>query len=146
MKGKYLLRRLGGFILAAFLLSGIAIMSSSTAQAQVRGRGRIGIVRPYRVYRPFYHRNWFGSPFGYDPYDRYDYYYSQYVFRDGEAAVNQGYKDGYKTGEKDGRKAKSYSPERSHYFHDAGFGNFGEAYRSGFSRGYRDGYGAGRAG
>jgi len=126
MKGKYLLRRLGGFILAAFLLSGIAIMSSSTAQAQVRGRGRTVIVRPYRVYRPFYNRNWFGSPFGYDPYDRFG-YYSQYVFRDGEAAVNQGYKDGYKTGEKDGRKAKSYSAERSHYFHDAGFGNFGEA-------------------
>ena len=145
MKGKYLLPRLGGFILAAFLLSGIAIISSSTAQAQGRGRGRIVIVRPYRVYRSFYHRDWFGSPFGYDPYNRYG-YYSQYVFGNGETAVNQGYKDGYKTGEKDGRKAKSYSPERSHYFHDAGFGNFGEAYRNGFSRGYRDGYGAGRNG
>jgi hypothetical protein len=27
-----------------------------------------------------------------------------------------------KTGDKDGRKGKSYDPERSHYFHDAGFG------------------------
>ena len=27
------------------------------------------------------------------------------------------------------------------HFHDAGFGNFAEAYRSGFSHGYRDGYG-----
>ena len=40
----------------------------------------------------------------------------------------------------------SYDPARSHYFHDAGFGNFAEAFRSGFSNGYRDGYGGGRIG
>ncbi len=74
--------------------------------------------------------------------------YSQYVFEDGDRAVNQGYKDGYKTGEKDGQKNKSYDPQRSHYYHDSGFGNFAEVYRSGFSRGYEDGYrvGNGRAG
>jgi branched-subunit amino acid permease len=34
----------------------------------------------------------------------------------------------------------------AHYFHDASFGNFAEAYRSGFSNGYRDGYGGGGIG
>jgi hypothetical protein len=132
-----LLRRIGGFILAAFFLSGIAFTSSITAQAQRRGGRRVIIVRPY--HRPFF-RSRFGYPYGYgyEPFA-----YSQYVFGNGDAAVNQGYHDGEKTGREDGRKAKSYSPERSHYFHDSGFGNFAEAYRSGFSRGYRDGYSAG---
>lgn len=137
MKNKYL-RRFGGLILAAFLVSGIAIMGGSTAEAQ--GRRRVIIVRPYRFYRP-YNPWWYGYPYGYG----YG-YYSEYVFRNGESAVNQGYHDGFKTGEKDGKKSKSYDPERSHYFHDAGFGNFAEAYRSGFSRGYREGYGSWRRG
>src|SRR5712691_9496311 len=131
MKGKYL-RRIGGFILAALLIPGIAIVSNSTAQAQ-RGR-RVVIVRP--VYRPFY---W--DPF-WDPYwgfSRYN-YYSQYVFSSSEKAFTQGYHDGLKTGEGDAKHHRSYDPERSHYFHDAGFGNYAEAYREGFARGYADGY------
>jgi hypothetical protein len=149
MKGKYL-RRIGGFILAALMLSGIAFASTSTAQAQ--GRRRIVIVRPYphRIYRPFgfgYRSGWdypYGyNRWGYDPYDPwspYGSYYRQYVFSNSESAVNQGYKDGFKTGKDDGKKAKSFNPERSHYYHDSGFGNFAEVYRSGFSRGYQEGY------
>lgn len=38
--------------------------------------------------------------------------------------------------------AKSFNPKRSHYYHDAGFGNFAEVYRSG-SRGYQEGYSVG---
>ena len=127
MNTKNLLHRIGGLILAALLLTGVAITSSATAQAQ--GRRRVIIVRPIRPFRPFD-----------DPYRRYD-YYSQYVFSSTEAAVNQGYHDGFKTGSEDAHKRKSYDPERSHYFHDAGFGNFAEAYRDGFVRGYREGYG-----
>ena len=41
MKGKFSLRKIGGFLLAAILLSGIAILVSNTAQAQGRGRGRV---------------------------------------------------------------------------------------------------------
>ena len=67
------------------------------------------------------------------------------MFEDGDRAVDQGYKDGYKTGEKDGKKNKSYDPQRSHYFHDSGFGNFAEVYRSGFSRGYDEGYRVGNS-
>ncbi len=62
------------------------------------------------------------------------------MFSNGQSAYYQGYKDGSKTGREDGRKARTYDPERSHYFHDAGFGNFAEAYRDGFFSGYRDAY------
>jgi hypothetical protein len=54
--------------------------------------------------------------------------------------VTQAFKDGFKTGKDDGKKAKSFKPERSHFYHDAGFGNFAEVYRSGFSKGYQEGY------
>ena len=129
-KHQNIVRRIGGFILAALLLAGFGIASAPSAQAQ--GRRTVIIVRPYRPFRPFgYRYGW------YDPYYR----YSQYVFSSSEAANNQGYHDGLKTGEEDGRKRKSYDPERSHYFQEAGFGNFAEAFRDGFTRGYRDGYG-----
>ena len=143
MKGNYF-KKIGGFVLAALMLSGIAFVSSSTAEAQ--GRRRV-IVRsyPYRIYRPFgfgYRDRW-GYPYGYnryDPWSPYGSYYRQYVFDNTDRAVNQGYKDGFKTGKDDGKKAKSFDPQRSHYYHDAGFGNFAEVYRSGFSRGYQEGY------
>ena len=127
MRGKYL-RRIGGVILATLLLPGIAFVSSSTAQAQ--GRRRVVIIRPYR---PWHYR---------DPFWRFDRYnrYSYYVFSNSEKAFNRGYKDGFKTGEGDAKNRRSYDPERSHYFQEAGFGNFGEVYRSGFLRGYADGY------
>ena len=146
MKGKYL-RRIGGLILTALLLTGIAFVSPSDVQAQ--GRRRVVIVRP--IYRPFYRpfgfgRSWWGYPYGwgYDPWSPYGNYYSRYVFDNGEQAVNQAYKDGFKTGKDDGKKAKSYSFERSHYFKEAGFGNFAEAYRTGFARGYQEGYRVGQ--
>jgi len=160
MKGKYL-KRIGGFVLATLMLSGIAFVSSSTVQAQGR-RGVIVRPNPYRVYRPFGYRRF--DVFGYDRwgYDRWGYdrfgrdrwgndsrydpwspngsYYRQYIFRDSESAVSQGYSQGFKTGKDDGKKSKSFNPERSHFYHDAGFGNFAEVYRSGFSKGYQDGY------
>ena len=137
MKGKYL-RRIGGLILATLMLAGIAFISPGTVQAQ--RRGRIVIVRPFprRIYSPFWGYRY---PSGY-PYGG---YYSQYVFDNGDSAANQGYKDGFKTGKNDGKKDKSYDPQRSHYYHDSGFGNFAEVYRSGFSRGYEDGYRTGNS-
>ena len=146
MKGKYF-KRIGGFVLAALMLSGVAFASASTAGAQGR---RTVIVRPYpyRVYRRFdvfgYDRwgydRWGYQRFGYDPWSPYGSYYRQYVFRNSESAIAQGYKDGFKTGKDDGKKAKSFNPERSHFYHDAGFGNFAEVYRSGFSKGYQQGF------
>jgi hypothetical protein len=148
MKGKYL-RRIGGFILAALMLSGTAFLSPSTVEAQ--GRRRVVVVRPYpyRFYRRFdafgydswgYDR-WARDRWGnYDPMSPNGSYYRPYVFDNSDKAVNQGYKDGFRTGRDDGKKAKSFNPQRSHFYHDAGFGNFAEVYRSGFSRGYQEGY------
>ncbi|HXD29996.1 MAG TPA: hypothetical protein VN643_02690 [Pyrinomonadaceae bacterium] len=140
MKNAFSLRKIGGFILSAILLSGIAMFASETAQAQRRGGRRVVIVRPYRFYNPW-------RPWGYNRFGYYDSFrYNQYVFDSGDRAADEGYKQGYKTGRDDGKKSKSYSPERSHYFHDAGFGNYAEAYRSGFARGYGEGYREGNSG
>jgi hypothetical protein len=139
MKGKYL-RKIGGLALSALMLFGVALLSSSEAQAQ--GRRRVIIVRPYpyRIYRPF---GWGYYPYwGYDPWG-YGFRYNHYVFDNSEKAGSQGYQDGFKTGKSDGKKNKSYDPQRSHYFQEAGFGNFAEVYRPSFSRGYEDGYRAG---
>jgi hypothetical protein len=135
MRGKYW-KKIGGFILAALMLSGIVFVSPTPVDAQSRHGRRVIIVRPYR---PF---GW-GHRWGYnryDPWGPYGYRYSQYVFDNSEKAVNSGYKQGFKTGRDDGKKAKSFSYERSHYFQEAGFGNFGDAYRNGFTNGYQEGY------
>jgi hypothetical protein len=123
-----LFRRIVGFVLTAMLLAGSFIMATTPAAAQ-RVQRRVVIVRPIRPFRP-------------DPFRRFDYYrYRQYVFDDANEAYNEGYQSGLKTGSEDDRKGKSYDPQRSHYFHDAGFGNFAEDYRAGFENGYRAGYG-----
>jgi hypothetical protein len=152
MKGKYL-RRIGGLALTVLMLFGIAFVSSSEAQAQSRtqGRRRVVIVRP--ISRPwgFGYRNWWGYPYGwgygwgYDPWSSYEFRYRQYVFDNSDEAVNKGYEHGFKTGKSDGKKDKSYNPQRSHYYKEAGFGNFAEVYRSGFSKGYEEGYRVGNS-
>ena len=138
----------GGVILATLLLSGIVVFSPSTAEEQTRRSVVIVRTTPYRIYRPFGYRSWWGSPWGYDPwgYDSYRFRYGQYVFDNHDEAVSAGYKQGFKTGRDDGKKAKSFSFQRSHYYKEAGFGNFGEVYRSGFSRGYQEGYRVGSNG
>ena len=132
MRGKYF-RRIGGFVFAVVMLSGAAFMPTGSTLAQQRRRVEIVPVDRELVYRPF--------GFGYR--SRYDHqyrYYHHYIFRDSEAAVSQAYKDGFSTGKADGKKGKNFDPERSHYYYEAGFGNFGEVYRSGFANGYREGY------
>jgi len=134
MKGKYL-HKLGSLIFSLLLLPGvIALFSSTTAEAQ---RRVIIVRRPYyRLYNPWWgYRAW-----DYNPY--FDYYsrYGHYVFSNSDAAYNQGFEDGSKTGRNDTRDRKTYNPQRSHYYQEAGYGNFGEVYRSGFLRGYDRGY------
>jgi hypothetical protein len=72
-----LVRRIIGLILAALLLTGIVILSGTTAAAQGRFQRRVIVVRPIRPFRPY----------GY-PYGRYS-YYSPYVFSSGATAENQ---------------------------------------------------------
>jgi hypothetical protein len=138
MKGKYL-RKLGALALTGFALFGIALISPSEVQAQKRRRVVIVRPYPYRIYRPWGFRSW-GYPWGYGPWSPYGNRYSHYVFDNSDKAGSQGYKDGFKTGKSDGKKEKSYDPQRSHYFKEAGFGNFADVYRPSFSRGYQDGY------
>ena len=133
MRGKYS----GAFIrvvLAGLLIAGsFAFLSGTTVQAQ----RRVLVVRSYRpLYRPW----WGYRRFGYDPY--FDYYsrYGEYIFSSSDAAYGHGYKDGLKTGAGDAKHRRNYDPQRSHYFQEANFGNFGEVHRSGFARGYADGF------
>jgi len=135
MKGKYL-RKLGSLVLTLLVLPGVvALFSGTTAQAQ----RRVIIVRQ-PVYRPWFGYGYRPWGWGYDPY--FDYYsrYGHYVFNSSDAAFNQGHEDGLRTGSHDARDRKTFNPQRSHYYQEAGYGNFGEVYRSGFLRGYSDGY------
>ena len=134
MKGEYLLRGIGGLALSALLLLGVTASSATTANA--RGHTRV-IIAPrvgFGFGRGYW--GWRGYPYPYPYYG----YYSQYVFGDNEAAESQGYHDGLKTGQGDEHHGRSFDPERSHYFKDAGFGNFAEIYREGFERGYSFGF------
>lgn len=122
-------RKFGGLILTAVMVLCIGMVSTNV-QAQ-RGRGviirpRVGIG-PRPIYRPWGYR-------------RFGLAYNQYVFSSSDKAYNQGYKDGLSTGRGDQKHNKSYDPERSHFYQDAGFGNFGDAYRQGFLSGYGSGF------
>jgi hypothetical protein len=142
---KYLVRGIGGLALSALLILGVTAGSATNANAQWRGgfhgggfRGGSRVVIAPRLGfglgRPYW--GWRGYPYAY-PYG----YYSHYVFGDSTAAGSQGYHDGLNTGADDAKHDRSFDPERSHYFKDAGFGNFAESYREGFDRGYSDGFG-----
>ncbi len=134
MNVKNFLRRARGFILAALLLPGIMLVSGTTAQARGRWHGgRTVVIAPRIGVRGWYGPRWYGYPY-------YRYGYSEFVFANSEAAESQGYHDGLKTGSEDVRKGKSYDPERSHFYQDAGFGNFAGAYREGFMDGYSAGF------
>jgi len=130
MKHKYL-SKIAGIILMVLFIPGVVLMSSTTADARHR---TVVVVRPFpRFHGPGW--GWYG---GY-PYPYYG-YYNNYVFGSADSAYDQGYRDGLKTGENDARRHQSYNPERSHYFHDAGFGNFAGEYRDGFDHGYQNGF------
>ena len=130
------LHKLAGFILMVLLFPGVAFLSASTTQAQ----RRVVIVRPYPRFHSFNRGfGWYPYPYSY-PYPYYYGYYNNYVFGSSESADDQGYRDGLKTGENDARRNQSYNPERSHYFREAGFGNYAGEYRDGFLRGYESGY------
>jgi len=128
------LRRLGGLILSSLLLPGfVALLASTNAEAQ---RRRF-IVVP--VYRRYYNPWWGYRRWGYDPYFDYS-RYGHYIFDNSDKAYSQGYHDGQKTGAGDLKNHRSFDPQRSHYYQEAGFGNFGEVYRSGFVSGYANAF------
>jgi hypothetical protein len=132
VKLKTYLRKFGGLALAVLLLPGVlTLLSSTSASAQ---RRVIIVQRP--IYRRYYNP-WWGYRRSY-----FDYYsrYGHYIFDNSDRAANEGYHDGLKTGQGDAKHRRTYDPQRSHYYQEAGFGNFGEVYRAGFLRGYADGF------
>ena len=137
MKSQFL--RAMGIVAVALVLLGPAPLIGLSAQAQSRQPRRVIIVRR-PIYRPFYRRHW--DPWRrFDRFDRFDdFRYQRYVFSNPEKAFSQGHEDGFKVGKGDAKNHRTYKPERSHYYSDAGFGNYGEVYRRGFARGYAEGW------
>ena len=127
MKSIYSVKKTGGYLLALFLLFGVAMISSTTAQAQYPwgwGQNRQDRDRDVR-----YRRGGYGNTY--------------------QIAEQQGYSDGLSTGSADAQRGQSYDPQRSHYYRSATdgynsrYGNKGayeQAFRQGFMQGYREGY------
>jgi hypothetical protein len=127
MKLVYSGKKIGGYLLAFFLLFGIITVASSSAQAQWRDRR--------------------------DRDDRYDRRDDQYHNRNHnynyENARQQGYSYGMNVGAADAQRGQSYNPQRSRYWKNAtegynsSYGNKGQykqVFRDAFEQGYRDGF------
>ena len=120
--------KVGGYILALFLILGFTAIASTTAQAQW------GRDRDYRDDR--YRR------------DR-DYRDDRYRRNNFETARQQGYSYGMSVGAADAQRRQSYNPQRSRYWKNATegynsyYGNKGQykqVFRDAFEQGYRDGW------
>jgi len=132
MKTNYSSKKLGGYILALFLILGFTAIASSNVQAQWRDRDRDDRYQRDRDYRNRDYRNGRnGYGYGY------------------ENARQQGYSYGMNVGAADAQRGQSYNPQRSHYWKDASAGYNGsygnrsqyrQMFRSAFEQGYRDGY------
>ena len=130
MKLNYSSNKLGGYILALFLILGFTTIASTSVQAQWRDRDRDDRYQRDRDYRNRdYNRNGYG--FGY------------------ENARQQGYSYGMNVGAADAQRGQSFNPQRSHYWKDgdAGYnssygnrGQYRQIFRSAFEQGYREGY------
>jgi hypothetical protein len=129
MKIAYSSKKIGGYLLAFFLLFGILTVASSDAQAQwTWGRDRDRDRRERRDDRRE---------------DRYERRQGLQVARD------RGYSYGMSVGASDAQRRQSYSPQRSRYWrnategYDNDFGNKGQykqVFRNAFEQGYREGY------
>ena len=129
MKSVYSSKKIGGYLLAFFLLFGVITVASSSAQAQWRDRDRDG-------------RD--------DRYDRRDDRYRERNYNYGyQTARQQGYSYGLNVGAADGQRGQSYDPQRSRYWKNAtegynsSYGNKGQykqVFRDAFEQGYREGF------
>ncbi len=124
MKIAYSSKKIGGYLLAFFLLFGIITVASSSAQAQWRRDDRRDDGWERRE-------------------DRYERRYGVQVARE------RGYSYGMSVGAADAQRNQSFSPQRSRYWknategYDNDFGNKGQykqVFRNAFEQGYREGY------
>jgi hypothetical protein len=127
MKLVYSSKKIGGYLLAFFLLFGVITVASSSAQAQWRDRDRDGIN---------------------DRYDRRDDRYRDRYYGY-QTARQQGYSYGMNVGAADAQRGQSYDPQRSRYWRNAtegyssSYGNKGQykqVFRDAFEQGYREGF------
>ena len=127
MKLAYSSKRIGGYLLALFLLFGIITVASSSAQAQY--------------------------PWGYgrdrDRNDRRDDRYRNDRYYGTQIARQQGYSYGMNVGAADAQRGQSFNPQRSRYWRNATegynsyYGNRGQykqIFRDAFEQGYREGF------
>lgn len=122
MKRIYSSKKIGGALLAFFLLFGIITVASSTAQAQW-GRDRYYGDR-YRRNRDWDNR------------------------RALQIARQQGYSYGMNVGAADAQRGQRFNPQRSRYYRNPRLGYnssfdrgvYRQVFRSAFLQGYRDGY------
>ena len=120
MKTNYSGKKLGGYLLAFFLLFGILTVASSSAQAQYPW----GYDRTQRDDRYRRDRDW-------DSRNR----QSEY-----QVARQQGYSYGLNVGAADAQRGQSYNPQRSRYYRNGSRGWSQQVFRDAFLQGYRDGY------
>src|SRR4026209_2993454 len=116
--------KVGGYILALFLILGFTAIASTNVQAQYRD-DRYRRDRDYRDDR--YRR------------DRYNNNY--------QIARQQGYSYGMNVGAADAQRGQSFNPQRSRYWKNAtegySYGNKGQykqIFRDAFEQGYREGF------
>lgn len=154
-------RVIGGGLLTFAFVFGIAVASSTTAEAQYRNYGQYRREQVQNRNRERKRdRNWdrnrdgrvdrYQRNRGYGNYDRNRGYgnngnyggYGGYS----QADLNRGYQNGINTGSSDARRGQSYSPQRSHFYREASTQAFREGFVRGYDQGYRQyaGYGNGR--
>jgi hypothetical protein len=143
MKLAYSSKKIGGYLLAFFLLFGIITVASSSAQAQWDRRDRRDDRRDRRDDRRDRRDDRRD-----DRWDRRDDRYGDrnYGF---QTARQQGYSYGMSVGSADAQRGQSYNPQRSRYWKNAtegyssSFGNKGQykqVFRDAFEQGYREGF------
>ncbi|HEV8135100.1 MAG TPA: hypothetical protein VGP85_10505 [Pyrinomonadaceae bacterium] len=140
----YSSKKLGGLLLAFFVVLGIATIGSGTAQAQYPDYRR----DQYPDYRRDRDRDYRRDRD--DRYRRNDRYDDRYGYNNSyQIAQQQGYREGLSTGAADAQRGQSYDPQRSHFWkngsdgYDSRYGNKGQykqVFRNAFVQGYNEGY------
>ena len=128
--------KVGGYILALFLILGFTAIASSSVQAQYRD-DRYRRDRDYRDDRYRRDRDYRDDRYRGDRYNSY------------QVARQQGYSYGMNVGAADAQRGQSYNPQRSRYWRNAtegyssSYGNRGQykqVFRDAFEQGYREGW------